>query len=171
MILHRLNKINLVNVLLRHSDYVKIISESIDRFLSTLQKKLAAMFATIFKFLMIISCLETVCQACEEWIDMKSREFQLSWHILSEQNSKQLLVHQEYSIVSMLNSAAETVNCRLLILHVLILELVSHKMTYSDSSEFFLLLVCFLQEINALVQAWKTKEVKEKHSCGAECLR
>ena len=44
-------------------------------------------------------------------------------------------------------------------------------MTYSDSSEFFLLLVCFLQEINALVQAWKTKEAKEKHSCGVEHLR
>jgi len=61
VILHRLSKINFVNVLLRCSDYIKIISENIDRFLSTLQKKLAVIFATIFKFLMIISCLETVC--------------------------------------------------------------------------------------------------------------
>jgi len=44
-------------------------------------------------------------------------------------------------------------------------------MTYSNSSEFFLLLVCFLQEINALVQAQKTKKAKKKHSCDTECLR
>jgi len=61
----------------------------------------------------------------------------------------------------MLNFVAETVNCRLLILYVLISELISHKMTYSDSNEFFLLLVCFLQEINALVQAWKAKKTKK----------
>jgi len=66
VILHRSDKINLVDASLRHSDYVKIISENIDRFLSTLQKKLAAMFTTMSKFLTIISCFETVCQACEE---------------------------------------------------------------------------------------------------------
>jgi len=44
-------------------------------------------------------------------------------------------------------------------------------MTYSDSSKFFLLLVCSLQEINALVQAWKTKKAKKKHSCDTECLK
>jgi len=53
----------------------------------------------------------------------------------------------------------------------LISELISHKTAYSDSSEFFLLLVHFLQEINALIQAQKTKEVKEKHSCDVEHLR
>jgi len=78
VILHRLSKINFIDVLSRHLDYVKVISESIDKFLSTLQKKLTAMFATMFKFLTIISCFETVCQACEEWIDMKSRKFQLN---------------------------------------------------------------------------------------------
>jgi len=78
VIFHRSSKINLINVSLRHSDYIKIISENIDRFLSTLQKKLATMSATMFKFLTIISCLKTVCQAYEEWIDMKFRKFQLS---------------------------------------------------------------------------------------------
>ncbi len=43
-----------------------------------LQKKLAAMPATMSKFLMIISHLKTICQACEEQIDMRSREPQLS---------------------------------------------------------------------------------------------
>jgi len=66
VILYRLSKINFINVSLRHSDYIKIISESIDRFLSTLQKKLTIIFTTIFKFLMIISCLETVYQTCEK---------------------------------------------------------------------------------------------------------
>ena len=78
VILHRLSKINFVNASLRHSNYVKIISESIDKLLLTLQRKLTAMFATMFKFSAIISCLETVCQACEEWIDMKFRKSQLS---------------------------------------------------------------------------------------------
>jgi len=66
VIFHRSNKINLIDASLKHSDYVKIISKSIDRFLSTLSKKLTAMSATIFKFSTIISHLETVCQACEK---------------------------------------------------------------------------------------------------------
>jgi len=61
VILHRLDKINFVNVSLRCSNYIKIISESIDKLLLTLQKKLAAMSATMFKSLMIISCLEIIC--------------------------------------------------------------------------------------------------------------
>ena len=36
IILHRLSKINLINASSRHSDYIKIVSESIDRLLSTL---------------------------------------------------------------------------------------------------------------------------------------
>jgi len=73
--------------------------------------------------------------------------------------------------VKVLNFVAEIVNCRLLILCVLISELISYKTTYSDSSEFFLLLVCFLQEINILVQAQKAKKTKKKHSCDIECLK
>ncbi len=34
--------------------------------------------ATMFKFSAIISCLETVCQACEEQINMRFKESQLS---------------------------------------------------------------------------------------------
>ena len=63
--------------------------------------------------------------------------------------------------MSTFNFAVKTVNCRSLILCVLISELISHKTAYNDSKEFFLLLVCSLQEINALVQAQKTKKVKK----------
>ncbi len=66
MIKHRLRKTNSADALLRRSDYVETISENIDRLLSTLQRKLAAMSATMLKSSVIISCLETVCQACEE---------------------------------------------------------------------------------------------------------
>jgi len=151
VILHKSDKINSVNTSLRCSNYVKIISESIDRLLSTLQRKLTVMSAIMFKFLMIINHFKTVCQTCEKWIDMKSKELQLSWHILSKQNSEQLLVHWKCSVVNALNSVAEIVNCRSLVSYVLILELISHETTYSDSSEFFLLLIHFLHEINALV--------------------
>ncbi len=78
VIKHRLSKTNSADVSLRHSDYVETISESIDRLLLTLQRKLAAMPATMFKFSAIISHLETVCQACEEQIDMRPKEPQLS---------------------------------------------------------------------------------------------
>ncbi len=78
MIKHRSSKTNPTDVLSRRSDYVEAISENIGRLLLMLQRKLAAMPATMFKFLTIISHLETVCQACEEQIDMRSREPQLS---------------------------------------------------------------------------------------------
>jgi len=78
VIKHRSDKTNLADVLSRCLDYVEIISESIDRLLSTLQRKLAAMSATMSKFSVIISHLETVCQACEEQIDMRPRKSQLS---------------------------------------------------------------------------------------------
>jgi ABC-type transporter Mla subunit MlaD len=50
VIKHRLSKTNLTDALSRRSDYVEAISENIDRLLSTLQRKLAAMPATMFKF-------------------------------------------------------------------------------------------------------------------------
>ena len=78
VILYKLRKINLTDTSLRHSNYIKIISESIDRFLSILQKKLAVMSAIMFKFSVIISCFEIVCQTCEKWIDIRFRKFQLS---------------------------------------------------------------------------------------------
>ena len=78
VIKHRLSKTNSTNAPLRRSDYVEVISENIDRLLSTLQRKLAAMSATMSKSSAIISHLKTVCQACEEQIDMRFRESQLS---------------------------------------------------------------------------------------------
>jgi len=78
VIKHRLSKTNLTDVSSRCSDYVEVISENIDRLLSMLQRKLAAMPATMLKFSTIISCFKTVCQACEKQIDMRSKEPQLS---------------------------------------------------------------------------------------------
>jgi len=70
-----------------------------------------------------------------------------------------------------LNFVAETVNCRLFILYVLILKLISYKTAYNNSNEFFLLLIYFSQKIDRLVQAQKVKEAKKKHSCDIEYLR
>jgi len=78
VIKHRLSKTNLTDVSSRRSNYVEVISKNIDRLLSTLQRKLAAMPATMFKFSTIISCLKAVCQACEEQIDMRFKESQFS---------------------------------------------------------------------------------------------
>jgi len=171
VIKHRLSKTNLTDVLSRCSDYVEIISESIDRLLLTLQRKLAAMPVTMLKFSMIISHLETVCQACEEQIDMRSKEPQLSWHTLRELEGSQPSVHCECSIMRLLNSAAETVNCRQLVSCALASELTSHKTVYDDSSKFFLLLVHSLQINNPFVQVQKVTIVKNKWNWNAEGLR
>jgi len=151
VIKHRLRKTNLTDAPSRCSDYVEVISENIGKLLPMLQRKLAAMPATMFKSSMIISHLETVCQACEEQIDMRFRKSQLSWHILRELKGGQSSVHYEHSIMRSLNSAAETVDCRQLISHALALKLTSHKTVYDDSSEFFLLLVRSLQMNNLFV--------------------
>ena len=74
VIKHRLSKTNLTDALLRRLNYIEAISENIDKLLSTLQRKLAAMPATMLKSSAIISHLETVCQACEEQIDMRPKE-------------------------------------------------------------------------------------------------
>jgi len=78
VIKHRLSKTNPTDAPLRCSDYVEVISENIGRLLPMLQRKLAAMPATMLKFLTIISHLETVCQACEKQIDMRPKKPQLS---------------------------------------------------------------------------------------------
>jgi hypothetical protein len=78
VIMHRSDKTNPADAPSRCSDYVKATGESISRLLSTLQRKLAAMPATMPKSSVIISHLETVCQACEEQIDMRLKEPQLS---------------------------------------------------------------------------------------------
>jgi len=110
--MHRLNKTNLADALLRCSDYIKATGESISKLLLTLQRKLTAMSATMLKFLMIINHFETVCQACKEQIDMKFKKPQLSWHALRGLEDRQLLVHCECSVTRSLNPAAEAVDCR-----------------------------------------------------------
>ncbi len=171
VIKHRSDKTNLTDASLRRSDYVEAISENIDRLLSMLQRKLAAMPATMLKFLTIISCLKTVCQACEEWIDMKFKKPQLSWHILRELEDSQPSVHCEHSIMRSLNPAAKTVDCKQLISCALASELTSHETVYDDSSEFFLLLVHSLQMNNFFVQVQQVTIMKDKQSQNTEGLR
>jgi len=71
----------------------------------------------------------------------------------------------------LLNSAAETVDCKQLISCALALKLASHETVYDGSSEFFLLLVHFLQINNLFVQVQKVTIAKNKQSQNAEDLR
>jgi len=64
--------------------------------------------------------------------------------------------------VRLLNSAAETVDCRKLVLHALASELTNHETVYNDSNEFFLLLVHSLQMNNLFVQVQKVTIAKNK---------
>ena len=78
VITHKLNKINFVNTSSRCFDYIQIINESINKLLSILQRKLAAMSATIFKSLMIINHFEIICHVCEKQNDIRSRKSQFN---------------------------------------------------------------------------------------------
>ena len=51
----------------------------------------------------------------------------------------------------MLNFAAETVDCKQLILYVLILEMINYKIIYNDSNEFIFKLIQTLQLNNSLI--------------------
>ncbi len=71
----------------------------------------------------------------------------------------------------LLNSAAETVDCRQLVSHALASGLTSHETVYDDSSKFFLLLIHSLQMNNLFVQVQKVTIVKNKQSQNTEGLR
>ena len=83
---------------------------------------------------------------------------------------EELLSHCDYNIVLALNSVAETVDCRQLISHLLIMKLTDNKTAYSECADFFLLLVYSVQEMNVFVQEWKALIMKSKHHHNAEFL-
>ena len=71
----------------------------------------------------------------------------------------------------MFNSAAETVDCKQLVLCVLILKIISFKTVYDDSNEFFLKLIWTLQLNSSFIQAQKTNRVKKKCSYVIKSLK
>ena len=83
---------------------------------------------------------------------------------------EELLSHCDYNIVLALNSVAETVDCRQLISHLLIMKLTDNETAYSECADFFLLLVHSVQEMNVFVQEWKALIMKSKHCHNTEFL-
>ena len=81
---------------------------------------------------------------------------------------KELFSHCDCNIVLALNSVTETVDCRQLISHLLIMKLTDNETAYSECVNFFLLLVHSVQEMNIFVQEWKALIVKSKHCHNAE---
>ena len=172
VIIHWSDKINFINVLLRHSDYCWNVSESVELLLFTFQRKLMTMSTTFLIVSVTVSWLKSDCQAQEEWaweeqIDIRIKDLQTD-KILVRLKCEELFSHHNCNIVLMLNSVAETVDCRQLISHLLIMKLTDNEMTYSEHADFFLLLIHSVQEVNIFVQEWKALIVKSKHHHNTE---
>ena len=179
--MHWSDKTNSVNALLRHSDYCQNVSKSIELLLLTLQRKLTAMFATLLIVSVTVSWLKNDCQAWEERIDdqaqeEQAQEEQIDIEIRDSQTDKmldrlkceELLSHHDHNIALALNSVTETVDCRQLISHLLIMKLTDNETAYSECADFFLLLVHSVQEMNVFVQEWKALIMKSKHCHNTE---
>ena len=154
VILHWSDKTNLINASLRHPDYCQNMSESVELLLFTLQRKLMTMSATLSIVSVTVSWLKSDCQAWEEQIggqaqeeqaqeeqiDMKIRDFQTG-KMSGRLKCEELPSHCDHNIALVLNSVAETVDCRQLIPHLLTMKLADNKTAYSKGADFFLLLV------------------------------
>ena len=121
------------------------------------------------------------CQAWEEWIDDQAWEEwawekQIDMRIRDLQTDKisdrlkceELFSHCDCDVVLALNSVTETVDCKQLVSHLLIMKLTDNETAYSECVNFFLLLVHSVQEMNIFVQEWKALIVKNKHHCNTE---
>ena len=100
---------------------------------------------------------------------MRIRNFQTD-KMSDKLKCKELFSHCDHNIALALNSVAETVDCRQLISHLLIMKLTDNETAYSKCMNFFLLLVYSVQEMNVFVQEWKALIMKSKHCHNTEFL-
>jgi len=69
------------------------------------------------------------------------------------------LIHRNYNITEkQLNSVAETVDCKQLILHAIVKVLIIHEMIYNFSSKFVVKLIKILQQENKFAVKLKVSE-------------
>jgi len=69
------------------------------------------------------------------------------------------LIHRNYNIIKkQLNSVAETVDCKQLILHTIVKVLIIHEMIYNFSSKFVVELIKILQQENEFAVKLKVSE-------------
>ncbi len=69
------------------------------------------------------------------------------------------LIHRNYIIIKkQLNSVAETVDCKQLILHAIVKVLIIHEMIYNFSSKFVVELIKILQQENEFAVKLKVSE-------------
>ena len=122
------------------------------------------MSATFLIVSVIVIQLKNDCQTWEEWIgdqaqeeqaweeqiDMKIRDLQTD-KMSDRLKCEELLSHHNHNIALVLNSVTETVDCRQLISHLLIMKLTDNETAYSECADFFLLLVHLVQEMNVFV--------------------
>ena len=148
VISHRSGKTNPADAPSRHSDYedVEKMSETMRKLLLTLQRKLvtlAAVFSPEF-FSMVGRILTEVKKT------VRIRDPELRTKPL--RSDGEIYAQCKCNIAELqLNSVAETVGCKQLILCVMIRELFIHKMTEENSSQSLQKLIQTLQNCNVFV--------------------
>ena len=129
VISHRLRKMNLTDVLLRCSDY-KDINETVKKLLLTLQRKLtiiASVFTPVFS-----PTIGRVIAGVKDFIKCRNPELRNKPLKSDEKISAQHICNVAEE---QLNPVAETVDCKQLVLCVMMRELIIYKTALNAPSE------------------------------------
>ena len=164
IISYRSEKTNSADALSRHSDYKSIekMSETIKKLLLTLQRKLVTLTAVFSPE--FFSMMRRILAEVKKTI--RIRDFKLETESL--RSNSEMYAQHKYNVTELqLNSVAETVDCKQLILCVIIRELFIHKTAEENSSQSLQKLIQILQDCNIfVVKRYKALEVtalKMKH--------
>ena len=148
VIFYRSGKTNSVDALSRHPDYEDIekMSETMRKLLLILQRKLvilAAVFSSEFS-----SMVRRILAEVKKTVRIRNSELETE----SLRSNDEIYAQCKCNIAELqLNSVAETVGCKQLILCVMIRELFIHKMTEENSSQSLQKLIQTLQNCNVFV--------------------
>ena len=155
VISHRLRKMNLTDALSRCSDY-KDINETVKKLLLILQRKLVIMisvFAPVFS-----STIGRVIAEVKDFVRCRNPELRNEPLRSDRKTSAQHICN---IAEEQLNPVAETVDCKQLVLHVMVRELTIHKTALNASSEGLIDLIQTLQSQDPFIKKQR-KAVKKQ---------
>ena len=156
-------------MLLRHSDYKSIekMNEIIRKLLLMLQRKLVILTAVFsFKF---FSIMKRILTEVKKTVRIRDSEFRTE----SLRSNSEMYTQHKYNITELqLNSVAETIDCKQLILCIIMRELFIYETAEENSSQFLQKLIQILQDCNIFVaercKALEVTALKTKHRISTE---
>ena len=148
IISHRSEKTNSADALLRHPDYEDIekMSETMRKLLLTLQRKLVIL-AAVFS-LKFFSMMRRILAEVKKTVRIRDSELRTK---LLRSDSKTYTQHKCNIAELQLNSVAETVDCKQLVLCVIMRELFIYKTAEENSNQSLQKLIQTLQDCNVFV--------------------